>query len=129
MQGRDAIRFTIAAVVTAGGFAVAGCGGDTTTSTTTGAKATSTQTASVEEIVDQHPNAVAVVCRTTEHAEQGHSGHEHSGHEHSGHQHSHHEDSPQVAELDEKALGYVGPLAVEADVAPSDLLDEFVSRC
>jgi hypothetical protein len=125
MQGRDAARFTIAALVTAGGFTVAGCGGDTTTSTTTGAKATSARAASVEEIVDQHPSAVAIVCRTTEHA-----GHEHTHHhEHSGHEHSHHEDSPQIAELDDKALDYVGPLAVESGVAPSDLLDEFVSRC
>jgi hypothetical protein len=124
MQGRDAARLTIAAFATACGFAMAGCGGDSTTSPTTNARATFKQASSVEEIVDRHPKAVTIVCRSTEHSE-----HEHSGHEHSGHEHSHHEDSPHVAELDEEAFGYVGPLAVEGDVAPSDLLDEFVSRC
>jgi hypothetical protein len=34
-----------------------------------------------------------------------------------------------VAELDQKTLDQVGPLAIEADVSPADLLDEFVSRC
>jgi hypothetical protein len=109
MQGRGAARITIAALATACGFAVAGCGGDTTMSTMSSAKATPTQAASVEEIVDQHPNAVTVVCRTTEHAGHEHSGHEHTHHhEHSGHEHSHHEHCPQVAELDDKALSYVG---------------------
>jgi hypothetical protein len=123
MQGRDAVRITIAALATACGFAVAGCG-DSTTRTMTTVEPTSAQ-ANVEEIVDQHPKAVTVVCRSTEE----HSKHEHAHHEHSHDEHSHHEHAPQVAELDKKALDYVGPLAVEADVAPSDLLDEFVSRC
>jgi hypothetical protein len=124
MQGRNAVRITITASATACGLAAAGCGGDSTTSTTSSAKITSTQAASVEEIVDRHPKAVTVVCRSTEPSE-----HEHSGHEHSGHEHSHHEEAPRVAELEAKAFGHVGPLAVEGDVAPADLLDEFVSRC
>jgi hypothetical protein len=119
MQGRAAVRITITALATSCGLAVAGCGGDSTTGTTSSAKTTSTQAASVEEIVDRHPMAVTIVCRSTEHSE----------HEHSGHEHSHHEEAPRVAELDAKAFGHVGPLAVEEDVAPADLLDEFVSRC
>ncbi len=124
MSARYATRLAIAALATPLAFAAAGCGGDAT-STTSGAESGSTRAAGVEEVVDQNPDVAATVCRATkdfEHAE------EHS-HEEGGHEHSHEEGGPQVAELDMLALDQLGPLAIEADVPPAELLDEFASRC
>jgi hypothetical protein len=138
-MARMAARMTIAAVTGAGAFAAIGCGGESTTSTTSSAATTATGSASVEEVVDQHPDVVAIVCRSTEAIGHEHSGDEHSHHEHSDHDHSDHEHPDHehaeddhevhVAEIDNEALGYVGPLAIEAGVPPAKLLDEFVSRC
>ena len=56
----------------------------------------------MRKIVDQHPEVVTIVCRDI-----GNAG----------------------KSIDVEALGYVGPLATDADVSPSRLLDEFESRC
>jgi hypothetical protein len=123
MKTRAVAGSAITVAATALGFAAGGCGDGSTTSTRT---TSMPQVASVEEIVDEHPDVVAIVCHNTEHSDHVT---EHSHHEDSGHEHSHHEDSAHVAELEQRALGHVGPLAIEADVYPADLLDEFLSRC
>jgi hypothetical protein len=88
----------IAVLVAAGALAATGCGGGA--SSTVGP--TSAPGSSIEQVVDQHPDVVDIVCRDI-----GNRG----------------------KSVDVEALGYVGPLAVDAQVSPSNLLDEFVSRC
>jgi hypothetical protein len=90
----------ITALAIAGGFAATGCG-DGTTSTT---RDTSAQAAGVEEIVDQHPDVVTIVCQST--AAPG--------------------GAPQI---EDRALGAIAPLAMRYDVPPDQLLDEFRNRC
>src|SRR5215208_1243186 len=115
MNARAVAGAAITVTATGLGFAAGGCGGGTTTSAPT---TSMPDAAGVEEIVDEHPHVATIVCHNTES----------SHHEDSGHEHSHDEDSTQVAELDQNALGPVGPLAIEADLSPADLLDEFLSR-
>jgi len=63
---------------------------------------TSPPGSSIAQVADQHPDVVDIVCRDI-----GNRG----------------------KSVDVEALGYVGPLATDAHVSPSKLLDEFLSRC
>src|SRR5215208_2936128 len=116
MNARAVAGAAITVTATGLGFATGGCGGGTTTSAPT---TSMPDAAGVEEIVDEHPHVATIVCHNTESSHHEDSGPEHSHHEDSGHEHSHDEDSTQVAELDQKALGHVSPLAIEADLSPA----------
>jgi ABC-type glycerol-3-phosphate transport system substrate-binding protein len=101
VRAHAAIGVAIAVLVAAGAFATTGCGGGSTSTAST-PTLTSSPGASVDEIVDEHPEVVEIVCRGI-----GNGG----------------------RSVDTEAIGYVAPLAIDGDVPPSKLLDEFVSRC
>ena len=90
--------FAIALLVAVAALAATGCGGGGSSTV----ELTSASGSSIEEVVDQHPEVVDIVCRDI-----GNVG----------------------KSVDVEALGYVGPLAEDAQVSPSKLLDEFESRC
>jgi hypothetical protein len=94
-------RAAITVLAVASAFAVTSCGGSTASTSST-PTLTSSADAGIKEIVDQHPEVVTIVCNDI-----GNAG----------------------KSVDVEALGYVGPLAIDADVSPSKLLDEFENRC
>jgi hypothetical protein len=102
MQTRALISRFIAGLaallVVSGALAATGCGGGASSTVAL----TSAPGSSIEQVVDQHPEVVDIVCRDI-----GNGG----------------------KSVDVEALGYVGPLAEDAHVSPSKLLDEFESRC
>ena len=101
-SSRSAISAVVVTVLAvAGAFAATSCGGGAASTSST-PTLTSSADAGIKEIVDQHPEVVTIVCKDI-----GNGG----------------------KSVDVEALGYVGPLAIDADVSPSKLLDEFESRC
>jgi hypothetical protein len=101
VRARVTAGIAIAVLATGETFAATGCGGSTTSTSST-PTLTSSPGASIEQVVDEHPDVVEIVCNGI-----GNGG----------------------RSVDVKALGYVGPLAIDAHVPPPKLLDEFVSRC